>query len=93
MSEGENQQRRAGDARVDRLVEDVAALKQGQVTLKTALDQNTEITSQVHDLLASFRVAAQIAKWVTVIASMAAAMLAAAKGFIHFNDINDITPK
>lgn len=85
--------RRASDPRVDQLVADVVALKQGQVEMKKALADNTEITVQVHDLLASFRIMAKVAKWVTTIAACAAALIAAAKGVITFNDVRDISAK
>jgi hypothetical protein len=62
--------RRANDPRVEQLVKDVADLKVSMV-------QNTEITVQVRDVLASFRVIGSVAKWITAIfAAIAAAYLA-----------------
>lgn len=40
-------------------------------------EENTIITKDVRDLLASFKVMAHIGKWVTVIATMCAAVAAA----------------
>ena len=56
----ETKSRRASDARIDKLVADVASLQ-------TDMKANTEVTVQVRDILASFRIMAAIAKWVTAI--------------------------
>lgn len=65
--------RRAADARVAQLVTDVDELKKQMAV-------NTEVTLQVRDILASFRGVAAVAKWVTAIAGMIAAILALIKG-------------
>lgn len=67
------EQRRADDTRVTRLVIDVDDLKKQMAV-------NTEVTMQVRDILASFRVVASVAKWITAIAGMVAALLAVLKG-------------
>lgn len=74
-----NQQRRGDDPRIDALVQDVCLLKKDMA-------QNTEVTMQVRDILASFRVIAKVAKWLTAIATAVAAVYAAIKtgwGFHH----------
>jgi hypothetical protein len=97
-------ERRAGDPRVDKLVDDVAELRnqmecaqRSRIEIKKELAKNTEITTknnetleQVRDTLASFRVIAAVAKWLTVLAGFVAAMIAAIQAVLH---INDISPK
>lgn len=61
------------DSRFNKLVEDTTALK-------IHMEENTEITTQVRDLLGSFRIVAAIAKWVSVIGGAVAAGIAAVKG-------------
>jgi len=68
-----SEQRRSDDKRVDRLVLDVDDLKK-------QMSVNTEVTMQVRDILSSFKVVAGVAKWITAIAGMLAALLALAKG-------------
>lgn len=67
------QHRRQSDARVTQLVGDVAVLKSQMV-------ENTAVTLQVRDILASFKVMMSIAKWITAFAGMFAAIIAAYKG-------------
>lgn len=67
-------ERRADDPRITQMASDIASLK-------TEMVSNTEITAQVRDLLASFRVMAAIAKWVTAIAAAGAALLALVKAW------------
>lgn len=67
------EQRRAADIKVAQLVTDVEDLKRQMAV-------NTEVTCQVRDILASFKVVASVAKWITAIAGMIAALLALAKG-------------
>ena len=55
------ERRRMADARIDTLVQQVNALQK-------EMTANTEITRQVADVLASFRVMAAIAKWCSAIA-------------------------
>lgn len=63
----EIESRRASDARIDKLVADVASLQ-------TDMKANTEVTVQVRDILASFRIMAAIAKWVAAIGAGIAAV-------------------
>lgn len=65
--------RRADDPRVTKLVTDVESLQH-------QMAENTEVTMQVRDILASFKTAAAIAKWITTIAAAGAACLAFLKG-------------
>jgi hypothetical protein len=83
VAERRHQDRRAEDPRVNQLVTDMTHVKE-------ELNKNTEITEQVRDLLASFRVMASVAKWITAVAAAIAGVLAAIKSGISFNDI---TPK
>ena len=53
-------ERRAVDPRIDELVRDMSDVKK-------ELAANTEITKQVADVLASFRVISAIAKWATAV--------------------------
>ena len=69
-----NQERRLSDQRVSQLVDDVTVLKH-------QMAENTAVTVQVRDILASFKVMASVAKWVTAIAAMIAAVYAALKDF------------
>lgn len=57
-----NTDRRESDIRMGALVSDVAELKH-------QMARNTEITEQVRDVLASFRVMASVAKWLAAIAA------------------------
>lgn len=65
----EIQNRRKTDLRVEMLVEQMAQVKQ-------ELALNTEITRQVRDVLATFRVVAKAAKWTTYIVSAITAIIA-----------------
>lgn len=65
--------RRADDPRVTKLVTDVESLQ-------VQMAQNTEVTMQVRDILASFRTAAAVAKWITTMSAAVAAVYAAFKG-------------
>ena len=65
--------RRADDPRVTKLVTDVESLQH-------QMAENTEVTKQVRDILASFKTAAAIAKWITTIAAAGAAVTAFIKG-------------
>lgn len=67
------EQRRAADIKVAQLVTDVEDLKR-------QMAENTAVIIQVRDILASFKVVASVAKWITAIAGMIAALLALAKG-------------
>lgn len=68
------EERRREDQRIGKLVCDVCDLKE-------QMAENTEITGQVRDMLASFRVIAVVAKWVTAIAAAVAAVVAAWHSF------------
>lgn len=59
--------RRADDPRIDQLVADVAGLQ-------VEMQANTAVTTQVRDILASFRVMALIAKWIAAIGAGFAAV-------------------
>ena len=63
----ETESRRVSDARIDKLVADVASLQ-------TDMKANTEVTVQVRDILASFRIMAAVAKWVAAIGAGCAAV-------------------
>lgn len=67
-------EKRRDDERITKLVSDVCDLKKQMV-------ENTEITGQVRDMLASFRVMAVVAKWVTAIAAAVASVVAAWHSF------------
>lgn len=55
------------DPRIDVLITDVADLKR-------QMAENTAITTQVRDVLASFRTIAAVAKWVSVVAAACVAV-------------------
>lgn len=63
----EKTERRAEDLRIGALVSDVSELRAQMV-------RNTEITEQVRDILTSFRVIADAAKWVTAIVAACVAL-------------------
>lgn len=65
--------RRQHDPRIAILVTDVA-------TLKMQMEENTKVTVQVRDILASFRLAGQFAKWMTAIVTAVTVMWATIKG-------------
>jgi hypothetical protein len=68
-----NAQRRASDPRIDALVADVATLRKDMIA-------NTEITAQVRDILASFRVIGAVTKWAAAVGGGCVAAYAAIKG-------------
>ena len=68
-----NQERRLSDARVSQLVDDVTVLKH-------QMAENTAVTCQVRDILASFKGMMSLAKWIAAIAGAFAAVIAAYKG-------------
>ena len=59
--------RRSEDLRINLLVADVAVLK-------ADMRANTEITAQVRDILASFRIIGAVAKWSAAVGAGAAAI-------------------
>lgn len=64
-----DERRRAPDPVVAKLVTDMDDVKK-------ELAKNTEVTEQVRDILASFKVIAAVAKWLTAIAGAVAAFIA-----------------
>ena len=64
-------QRRSEDPRISQLVADVS-------TLQVDMKRNTEVTEQVRDILASFRVMGAVAKW---LAALAGAFVAIKTGY------------
>ena len=66
--------RRADDPRINKLVSDVDNLKAEMV-------KNTEVTTQVRDILTSFRIMATIAKW---FAAITAGVVAVKTGMASF---------
>lgn len=70
--------RRSPDPRIDLLVREMAEQKEFQEKaiedrqrMQEAINQNTEITAQIRDLLTSMRVLTSVAKWVSGIAAAA----------------------
>lgn len=51
-------ERRRDDPRIVELMDDVAVLK-------SQMTENTRLTKEVREILASFRIAGKVAKWVT----------------------------
>ncbi len=60
-------ERRAEDQRISKLCEDVAVLQ-------VQMAENTKVTVQVRDILASFRVVYHVAKWITALGAAVAAV-------------------
>lgn len=60
-------ERRRDDARISKLVVDVKVLER-------KIDENSELTKEIRDLVTSFRVVASVAKWITTILLALAAM-------------------
>jgi hypothetical protein len=58
-------QRRQDDPRIEQLVDDMAAMKTAHAAMKISLDQNTEVTTQIRDILTSFRVLRTLAIWLS----------------------------
>ena len=73
--------RRAADPVIDHLHECVEGLKGKVATLETSMAENTAMTKEVRDILATFRTLATVAKWFTAIAGAVAA------GFAMFRSI------
>ncbi|HLB49829.1 MAG TPA: hypothetical protein VJL59_22660 [Anaerolineales bacterium] len=59
--------RRADDPRINTLVADVAVLKE-------QMAENTKVTCQVRDILASFRIVGSVAKWTAAVGAGATAL-------------------
>ena len=68
--------RRADDPRIEELQDDVKDLKRQMAV-------NTEITKEVHDILASFRIVGAVAKWVGVVAGALTAVYGAWYALFH----------
>jgi hypothetical protein len=73
--------RRMPDPRIDDLQGKVEHLHDCVEGLKLEMKKNTEVTEQVRDILASFRIAGAIAKWIGGMAGAAAGVWAFMKGF------------
>lgn len=65
--------RRQDDPRIAALVTDVAELKR-------QMEENTTVTVQVRDILASFKIMGKIAKWVAAVVTAVTVTWAAVKG-------------
>lgn len=83
-----NELRRADDPRIAELQAEVKHLHGCVEEAKTIgkenaalIAENTVITTQVRDILTSFRVLSSFAKWFTIIAGAIAAGFAVVKGF------------
>lgn len=59
--------RRSDDTRIAQIAGDVTHLHGCVESLKKAVAENTEITQQVRDILATFKVTMAIAKWIAAI--------------------------
>ena len=68
------EERRRDDQRIAKLMTDMD-------TVKICLASNTEITTQVRDILTSFRVMALFAKWIAAVAAAVAGVVAAWHSF------------
>jgi hypothetical protein len=66
------EKRRSSDVILAQVVTDVDQLKD-------EMRRNTEVTEQVRDILASFKIIAAVAKWLTAIAGAGAALIALVK--------------
>lgn len=80
--------RRESDARLDQLIENqthqhdcTELVKLDVRDLKEEMRRNTEVTEQIRDILASFRVVGKVAKWVGTIGAAAASCIAAFKAW------------
>lgn len=72
-----NENRRAGDERINQLVNDVHDLRK-------QMQENTAITLEVRDVLATLRTLQKMAKWVTAISAAIAATVVAIKTGVDF---------
>lgn len=68
------EERRSGDRRIDQVQQDVTHLHECVEALKSQMAENTVITKQVRDILASFQIIGAIAKWVAAIGAGATAV-------------------
>lgn len=73
-----NENRRASDSKINQLVNDVNDLKK-------QMAENTAITIEVRDVLATLRTLQKAAKWVTAISAAITATVIAIKTGIDFN--------
>lgn len=76
-----NDNRRSDDQRITQLGIDQGHLHDCVESLKAAVKENTEITEQVRDILASFRVVGAVAKWIAAIAGAVGATIATVKAW------------
>ena len=68
------EERRSSDVKLQQVIDDVNQLK-------TDMKANTEITTQVRDILATFSTLASVAKWLGAISAAVAGVWAMIKGF------------
>ena len=68
--------RRHNDLRID-------ALQQDMTLLHASVSEMKETVKEMHDILASFRVLAAVAKWITAIAGAVAAVYAGYHSIRH----------
>lgn len=73
--------RRIPDPRLDHLHECVEAVKSEVRSIKADLQKNTEVTEQVRDILATFRVTMTVGKWMAAVGAGAGGVLAVIKGW------------
>ena len=71
------EERRKDDPRIAQLIADVAEIQK-------CLAANTELTQQIRDLLATFRVLAMVARWITKIGLAVSAVGVAAHQIIEW---------
>ena len=73
MPEATSQNRRASDVRIDAIEARIASVEK-------KVDENTVMTTEVRDILATFRIAGLVAKWLTVIAGAVTAVFGMVAG-------------
>lgn len=76
--------RRAEDPRIEQLVTDLSAMKTAHAAMQTQLTENTKVTKQVRDILASFKVIGACAKWGTIIGAAGTSVYHGIKALFHF---------
>jgi len=76
-------ERRAEDPRINALVSDMQSVKAELAANTEITKRNSEITAQVAEVLASFRVLAAVAKWVATIGAGILALKHAPDWFSH----------
>ena len=71
----------ANSPKIAKVVDDVQHLHDCVEALKLAVNENTEITKQVADIMATFKVTLAIGKWVAAIGAAVTATTAAIRGW------------